>query len=469
MAGATMFDKIWDAHVVTTLEDGSDLLYIDRHITHELSSLKAFVDLADAGRPVRRPDLTLAVQDHLLATNPGRDDFSYDKGTVFIQAQRRNAQAHGVALLDVNDAEQGIVHVVGPELGVTLPGVTLACGDSHTCTNGGLGALAFGLGTSDVTHVLATQTLPFKRPKTIRVTVDGRMGPGLYAKDMILYIISQVGSAAGNGMAVEYAGDAVRALPIEARLTLCNMSIEWGARIGMVAPDDVTYEYLADRRYAPKERAWEAALKYWRTLPSDDDARFEREVRLDAARIAPQITWGTNPMDAIGVDELIPDPDVEKNAERREGMARALRYTDLRPGTSMEGLPIDMVFIGSCTNSRISDLRIAAAVAKGRKVASGVRAMVVPGSSAVKRQAEDEGLDRIFKEAGFEWHASACSMCAAVNADFVAPGARCVSTSNRNYENRQGRDSRTHLASPAMAVAAAVSGKIVDVRKLLSD
>ncbi|HEY1727371.1 MAG TPA: 3-isopropylmalate dehydratase large subunit [Candidatus Baltobacteraceae bacterium] len=469
MAGATMFDKIWDAHVVATLEDGSDLLYIDRHIMHDLTSLKAFADLERSGQSLRRPDLTLAVQDHLLATNEDRNDLSYDKGTVFIQAQRRNSRAYGVALLDINDAEQGIIHVVGPELGVTLPGLTLACGDSHTCTNGGLGALAFGLGTSDVTHVLATQTLPMKRPEPIRVTVEGRMGPGLYAKDMILYIISQAGSAAGNGMAVEYAGAAVRALSIEARLTLCNMSIEWGARIGMVAPDDVTYEYLADRRYAPKGSAWESALQYWRTLPSDVDAHFEREISVDATRIAPQITWGTNPMDTIGVDEPVPNPEMETSSERREAMARALRYTDLRPGTSMEGLPIDVVFIGSCTNSRISDLRVAADVAKGRKVAPGIRAMVVPGSSSVKRQAEAEGLDRIFKEAGFEWHASACSMCAAVNADFVPPGARCVSTANRNYENRQGRDSRTHLASPAMAAGAAVSGKIVDVRKLMQN
>ncbi|MGH7715781.1 MAG: 3-isopropylmalate dehydratase large subunit, partial [Vulcanimicrobiaceae bacterium] len=459
MPASTMFDKIWDQHVVASLEDGSDLLYIDRHIMHDLTSMKAFADLEAADRAVRRADLTIGVQDHLLATNPGRDDFSYAQGTVFIQAQRRNAEKHNVALLDIHDAEQGIVHIVGPELGITLPGVTLVCGDSHTCTNGGLGALALGIGTSDVTHVLATQTLPLRRPKAIRVTVNGRLNANLSAKDMILHIIRSAGAAAGNGSAVEYAGSAVKELPVEARLTLCNMSIEWGARIGMVAPDDLTYAYLHGRTYVPKDADWDAALAYWQTLPTDAEAKFAREFTLDAADITPQITWGTSPMDAIGVGELIPDPDREPDLERRAAMDRALRYMDLKPGTRIEGVPIDMVFIGSCTNSRISDLRSAATVAKGRKVAPGIRAMVVPGSTAVKRQAEGEGLDRVFKDAGFEWHESACSMCAAVNADFVAPGARCVSTSNRNYENRQGREARTHLASPAMAAGAAVAGK----------
>ena len=462
-----MFDKIWNEHVVTTLEDGTDLLYIDRHLLHDLSSLQAFGELKKSNRAFRRPELTIASQDHVIATNAGRNDLSYDKGTVFIQSLRRNANEYGFSLLDINDAEQGIVHVVGPELGITLPGVTLACGDSHTSTHGGIGALALGIGTSDVTHVLATQTLPLRRPKPFRVTANGRLGPGLYAKDLILGIISRVGAAAGNGAAIEYAGSAVRALPIEGRLTLCNMSIEWGARIGMVAPDDVTFEYLANRRYSPRGASWEQALAYWRTLPTDAGACFEREIAIDASEIVPQITWGTSPMDSIGIDGVVPDPSIEPDADRRVTMERSLQYMGLAPGTRLEGLPIDIVFIGSCTNSRISDLRVAAEVAKGRKVAPGIRAMVVPGSSSVKRQAENEGLDRIFKDAGFEWHESGCSMCAALNADFVPPRSRCVATSNRNYENRQGRDARTHLASPAMAAGAAIAGKIVDVRKLL--
>lgn len=462
-----MFDKIWNEHVITALEDGTDLLHIDRHILHEMTSFKAFEDLKVTGRSVHSPGLTVAVLDHILATNPCRDDYSYDKGTPIIQAHRRNSKEFGVPLIDIHDREQGIVHVVAPELGLTLPGVTLVCGDSHTCTNGGIGAMALGIGSSDVGHVLATQTLPLQRPKTLRVIVNGKLGAGLYAKDLILFIISQVGAAAGNGYGVEYAGSAVTALPIEGRLTLCNMSIEWGARIGMVAPDDLTYEYIAGRRYAPKGALWDKALAYWRSLPSDPGAKFDREVVLDAAKAAPQITWGTSPMDSINIDQPIPDPAQEQDAERREAMTRSLRYMDLKPGMRLEGLPIHQVFIGACTNSRLSDLRAAAAVAKGRRVIAGIRAMVVPGSWSIKQEAEREGLDRIFEEAGFEWHESACSLCAAVNADAVAPGNRCVSTSNRNYEGRQGRDARTHLASPAMAAAAAVTGKISDVRKLL--
>ena len=467
MAGRTMFDKIWDAHVVCTLEDGTDLLHIDRHILHEMTSFKAFDDLRAAGRPVHSPALTLAVQDHILATDPGRDDYTYDKGTEFIQSQRRNCHEFGVPLVDIHDAQQGIVHIVGPELGFSLPGTTVACGDSHTCTHGGLGAIALGLGSSDVGHVLATQTLQLRRPKTMRVTVHGKLAPGIYAKDVILHIISQVGAAAGNGFAVEYAGEAVRALSVEGRLTLCNMSIEWGARIGMVAPDETTYAYVKGRRNAPSGAMWEQALEHWKSLPSDPDAVFDQEVHLDAEKIAPQITWGTSPQDAMNIDMTVPDPSSVSSEERRTAMLRSLAYMDLKPGMVLEGLKINQVFIGSCTNSRISDLRAAAAVAKGRHVAPGIRAMVVPGSTATKRQAEAEGLDRIFKEAGFEWHESACSMCASVNADVVPPHHRCVSTSNRNYEGRQGRDARTHLASPAMAAAAAVSGCITDVRKLM--
>ena len=467
MAGRTMFDKIWDEHVVCTLEDGTDLLHIDRHILHEMTSFKAFDDLRAAGRPVHSPGLTLAVQDHILATDPGRDDYTYDKGTEFIQSQRRNCHEYGVPLVDVHDAQQGIVHIVGPELGFSLPGTTVACGDSHTCTHGGLGAIALGLGSSDVGHVLATQTLQVRRPKTMRVTVHGKLAPAIYAKDVILHIISQVGAAAGNGFAVEYAGEAVRALTVEGRLTLCNMSIEWGARIGMVAPDETTFAYVKGRRNAPTGAMWDQALAHWKSLPSDPDAVFDQEVHLDAEKIAPQITWGTSPQDAMNIDMTVPDPSSVPSEERRTAMLRSLAYMDLQPGMTLEGLPINQVFIGSCTNSRISDLRAAAEVARGRHVAPGIRAMVVPGSSATKRQAEAEGLDRIFKAAGFEWHESACSMCASVNADVVPPHHRCVSTSNRNYEGRQGRDARTHLASPAMAAAAAVSGCITDVRKLM--
>lgn len=464
--GKTLFEKVWDDHVVATLEDGTDLLHIDRHVLHEMTSYKAFDDLRAGGLPVHSPHLTVAVQDHILATDPGRDDYTYDKGTPFIQAQRRNAKEFGVRLIDVHDDEQGIVHVVAPELGLTLPGSTFVCGDSHTCTNGGLGAIALGLGSSDVGHVLATQTLALRRPKTFRVSFEGRLAPGVYAKDLVLHLASQVGVSAGNGYAVEYAGSVIRNLPVEGRLTLCNMSVEWGARIGMVAPDEITFEYLHGRPFAPGGRMWDEAVAYWRTLPTDGNARFNREVTIDVSIIAPQITWGTSPEHALNVDQPVPDPTTQPDPDRRQGMIRALEYMDLKPGMILEGLPIDQVFIGSCTNSRLSDLRAAAEIARGRKVVPGLRAMVVPGSTAIKQQAEAEGLDRIFRDAGFEWHESACSMCASVNADFVAPGRRCVSTSNRNYEGRQGRDARTHLASPAMAAAAAVTGRITDIRKM---
>ncbi len=466
MASSTMFEKIWRQHVVASSGDGADLLHIDRHILHDMTSAKAFENLKSNGRIVHSPSLTIAVTDHVIATNPGRDDYSYEKGTAFVQAQRRNAAEFGLPLIDINDREQGIVHVVGPELGITLPGVTLACGDSHTCSHGALGALALGIGTSEVAHVLATQTLMLARPKAMKVTIVGKPGPGIYAKDIILHLISSIGADAGNGYVVEYSGPAVAGLPIEGRLTLCNMSVEWGARSGIIAPDDKTYEFISGRRYAPKGPAWDDALAAWRKLPSDSDARFDREAAIDISNISPKITWGTSPEHAIDIDRPIPDPDLETRPGHRETMRRALRYMDLSPGTRLEGLSINQVFIGSCTNSRISDLRAAAAIATGRKVSPGVRAMVVPGSSAVKRQAEAEGLDRIFKQAGFEWHESACSMCASANADVVAPFQRCVATSNRNYEGRQGRHARTHLASPATAAATAIAGKISDPRRL---
>ncbi len=466
MTAATLFEKIWAEHVITTLPDGTDLLHIDRHILHDLTSAQAFDALRRDDRTVREPGLTIAVQDHIIATAPGRSDETYPPGAPFVRALRRNAKDFGIRLIDIDDARQGIVHVIAPELGFTLPGTTFVCGDSHTCTNGGLGALAFGLGTGDVAHVLATQTLALQRPGTFRIRFDGRLGKGVSAKDMALRVMAHVVDGA-TGFAVEYAGAAVTALPVEGRLTLCNMSIELGARIGMVAPDDTTFAYLADRPLAPKGALWDAAVAHWRTLPSAPDARFDREVTLDVGALTPVITWGTSPAHAIAIDGVIPDPARETDPARREAMVRALAYMGLTPGTRMEDQPVDQVFIGSCTNARISDLRQAADIARGRNVAPGLRAMVVPGSTAVKRQAEAEGLDQIFRTAGFEWHESACSMCASVNADMVPPRQRCVSTSNRNYEGRQGREARTHLASPATAAAAAVTGRVTDPRRLM--
>ena len=464
MASATLFDKVWAEHVVAPVDRGTDLLHIDRHLLHELTAFKGFDRLRTAGLRAHSPQLNIAVQDHLLATEPGRTELSYGPGASFVRAHRSNAREFGIRLIDIGDREQGIVHVIAPELGLTLPGSTIVCGDSHTCTNGGLGALAFGIGASDIAHVLATQTLAVKRPKQLRVSFAGRMPLGVHAKDLVLALLARVGNA--NGYAVEYAGPAMASLPIEGRLTVCNMSVEFGARIGMIAPDDATYEYLAGRPCAPQGPLWDQALAAWRRLPSDPDARFDRELTIDASMLAPQITWGTSPEHSIAIDEIVPDPAAEADGGRRQAMERALRYMDLKPGMPVAGLPVAQVFIGSCTNGRISDLRAAAEVARGRKVAKGVRAMVVPGSTPVKRQAEAEGLDIAFKEAGFEWHESACSMCASVNADFVSPGKRCVSTSNRNYEGRQGRDARTHLASPTTAAAAAVTGRITDARTL---
>lgn len=459
-----MFAKIWEAHVVARLADGTDLIHVDRHVVHEMMSAKAFADLDAVGRRVRNPELTLCVLDHILDTRPGRDAHSFPQGTTLINRLRENAARHRLELIDIDDPRQGIVHVVSPDLGYTLPGLTLACCDSHTCTNGALGAVAFGIGTSDVAHILATQTLAMARQNTFRVRIDGALAQGVTAKDLVLYLIARLGIAAGTGFAVEYAGPAVRALGVESRLTLCNMSIEWGARIGFIAPDDAVFEYVAGRPYSPRERQWDRALAAWRALPSDDGAVFDREVAIDATRVAPQITWGTTPEDSIAIDAPVPDPDRETDPGRKAAKRRALDYMGVVPGQSLLGLAVETVFIGSCTNSRLPDLRAAAATVKGRKVAAHVRAMVVPGSTRIKRDAEAEGLDRVFKDAGFEWHESACSMCAAVNADRVPSGARCVSTSNRNFEGRQGRGARTHLASPVTAAAAAIAGKIVDVR-----
>ncbi len=465
MAG-TLFDKIWDSHVVASRPDGSVLLHVDRHVLHDLGSNIAFAKLDAAGRAVRCPDLTVAVHDHIISSAPGRRDDTYAAGAPFAAALRENTARAGIRLFGLDDPLQGIVHVVAPELGVALPGVTLACGDSHTCTVGGLGALAIGIGTSELEHTLATQTLLLRRPKTMRVRFEGRIGPGVTAKDMILCLIGRIGTKGGVGCAVEYAGEAVAALPVEARLTLCNMSIELGARIGMVAPDDTTFDYLSGRKFAPEGAMWDRALSYWRTLPSDPDAVYDQEVTIDASTIAPQVTWGTTPQDVLPINGHIPDPASLGDPAARAGAERSLAYMGLEPGTPLEGIPIDIAFIGSCTNSRLSDLRDAAALVRGRKVASGVRALVVPGSSSVKRDAEAEGLDAVFRDAGFEWRESACSMCAGANEDRVGPGERCISSSNRNFEGRQGPGARTHLASPQMVAAAAVAGCFTDVRKV---
>jgi 3-isopropylmalate/(R)-2-methylmalate dehydratase large subunit len=465
MGAATLFDKIWDPHVVSDLGDGYALLHVSRHLMHDGGS-SAFRSLKERGLPVHSPDLTFATFDHVISTLPGRTAETNPALTQRLYSMRADAKAAGVRLFDLGEPGQGIVHVMGPELGITLPGTLLVCGDSHTCTHGGMGALSFGIGSSEVVHVLATQTIVQRRPKRMRATFEGTPAAGITAKDMILHLIGVIGAAGGTGYAMEYAGSAVRALDIEGRLTICNLSIELGAKCGMVAPDETTFAHLKSRLYAPTGEAWDAALADWRTLPSDPDAVFDREVEIDVSRIAPQITWGTSPEHVLAVDGRIPDPATVSDADRRNALQAALEYMDLKPGAAIAGTPVDWVFIGSCTNSRISDLRAAAAVAKGRQVAGTVRAWVVPGSENVKRQAEAEGLDQVFKSAGFEWREPGCSMCLAMNNETVPPGQRSVSTSNRNFVGRQGPGARTHLASPAMAAAAALAGHIVDVRTM---
>jgi 3-isopropylmalate/(R)-2-methylmalate dehydratase large subunit len=461
----TLFDKIWEAHVVETLPDGTVLLYIDKHLTHEVTSPQAFEGLRLAGRKVRRPDATIAVVDHNIATDASRYGVIEDpESRLQVETLEKNVVEFGVPYIPLNDKRQGIVHVIGPELGLSLPGMTLVCGDSHTSTHGALGALAFGIGTSEVEHVLATQTLLQKPAKNMRVVVDGTLAVGCTAKDIVLAIIGRIGTAGGTGHVIEYAGEAIRALDMAGRMTVCNMSIEAGARAGMVAPDQKTFDYVKGRPFAPKGEAYDRAVAWWRTLPSDEGAHFDKEVRLEAAAIAPQVTWGTSPEDVLPITGSIPDPAAIADETRRAQVQRMVDYMGLTPGQKLTDLKVDVVFIGSCTNSRIEDIRLAASIVKGRKVADGVRALVVPGSGLVKEQAEAEGLDRVLKEAGFEWREAGCSMCLGMNPDKLKPGQRCASTSNRNFEGRQGPGGRTHLLSPAMAAAAALAGRLADVR-----
>ena len=462
----TLFDKIWTQHLVDQGTDGASLIYIDRHLVHEVTSPQAFEGLRTNGRKVRRPDATLAVADHNVPTEGRAQGIKDEKSRIQVETLAQNCADFGVPYFSMDDIRQGIVHIIGPEQGFTQPGMTIVCGDSHTATHGAFGALAFGIGTSEVEHVLATQTLIQQPAKTMRIMVDGTLPFGCTAKDLILAIIAKIGTAGGTGHVIEYAGQAIRDLSMEGRMTVCNMSIEGGARAGLIAPDETTFEYLKGRPMAPKAGAWEQAVAYWRTLPSDPGATYDTEVTLDVSEIDPQVTWGTSPQDVAPITGVVPDPADAPDEARAAAMQRALDYMGLTAGMKVADIAVDHVFIGSCTNGRIEDLRAVAAVARGRKVAAGVHAMVVPGSGLVKEQAEDEGLDKILLEAGFDWREPGCSMCLAMNADRLSPGDRCASTSNRNFEGRQGRGGRTHLVSPAMAAAAAIEGRLADVRDL---
>jgi 3-isopropylmalate/(R)-2-methylmalate dehydratase large subunit len=456
MSARTLSEKVWERHVVVREEAQPDLLYVDLHLVHEVTSAQAFDGLRLAGRRVRRPDLTLATADHNVPTDDvAPDELSREQ----LAALERNCKEFGITLYPMRNREQGIVHVISPQLGLTRPGMTIVCGDSHTSTHGAFGAIAFGIGTSEVEHVLATQCLWQEKPGTMAITVEGELPEGVGAKDVILGIIQRIGTGGGVGKIVEYRGSTVRALSMEGRMTVCNMSIEAGARAGMVAPDDTTFAYVEGRPRAPKGKDWERALDQWRSLPSDPGARFDAEVRIDARGLRPYVTWGTNPAQSVPIEGAVPDPDAFSDAGTREQARRALAYQALRPGTPMREIAVDAVFIGSCTNGRIEDLRVAAAVLEGRRVRSGLRAMVVPGSMRVKEQAEREGLDRVFREAGFEWRTAGCSMCLGMNPDILHPGERCASTSNRNFEGRQGPGGRTHLVSPAVAAATAIAGR----------
>ena len=462
----TLYDKIWESHLVDARDDGTCLLYIDRHLVHEVTSPQAFEGLRNTKRSVRRPDLTLAVADHNVPTSDRSIGIEDEESRIQIETLDQNCADFGVELYDMHDIRQGICHVIGPEQGFTLPGTTMVCGDSHTATHGAFGCLAFGIGTSEVEHVLATQTMIQTKAKNMRVTVDGELPIGVTAKDMILVIIGEIGTAGGTGCVVEFAGEAVRSLSVEGRMTMCNMTIEAGARAGLIAPDEKTFEYLKGRPKSPKGSTWEASVEYWKTLKTDNDASFDIEVTLQGGDIIPQVTWGTSPEDVLPITGRVPHPADETDPNRRNKMERSLEYMGLEPGLPLKEIRIDRMFIGSCTNSRIEDLRAAAQVADGRKVADHVSAMVVPGSGLVKEQAEQEGLDKVFIEAGFDWREPGCSMCLGMNADKLAPGERSASTSNRNFEGRQGPGGRTHLLSPAMAAAAAIKGYLTDVRDL---
>ncbi len=456
--GRTLAEKVWDSHVVRRVDGEPDLVYIDLHLVHEVTSPQAFDGLRLAGRGVRRPELTLATEDHNVPTDALTitDPVSLRQ----VETLRANCREFGIPIYSMGNASQGIVHVIGPQLGVTQPGMTIVCGDSHTSTHGAFGALAFGIGTSEVEHVLATQTLPLVRPRTMAVTVEGKLQPGVTSKDLVLALIAQVGTGAGQGHVVEYRGEAVRALSMESRMTVCNMSIEWGARAGMIAPDETTYAYLVGRPHAPQGADWDAAVAGWEQLRSDDDAVYDKEVFLDASAVTPFVTWGTNPGQGVALDATVPDPAALPAGGERDAAQRALAYMGLTPGTPMREIAVDTVFLGSCTNGRMEDLRAAAEVVRGRQVAEGVRALVVPGSMLVKLQAEQEGLDAVFREAGFDWRNAGCSMCLGMNPDTLAPGERSASTSNRNFEGRQGRGGRTHLVSPAVAAATAITGRL---------
>lgn len=465
-APRTLLEKIWESHLVDQQEDGTCLLYIDRHIIHEVTSPQPFEGLKMAGRQVRRPELTLAVIDHNIATD--RDEEIPEDSQLQIDTLRRNCADFGVELFEVDDPRNGIVHIIGPEQGFTLPGTTLVCGDSHTATHGALGSLAFGIGTSEVEHVMASQTLLQAPVKSMRVTVNGELPAACTAKDLILALIGKIGTGGGTGHVIEYTGPAIRALSMEGRMTVSNMSIEAGARAGLIAPDEKTFEYLKGRPFAPKGADWDAAVAYWKTLPSDPGATYDTEVTLDVGEIEPQVTWGTSPEDVIPITGVVPDPKDASNEDKAAAIKRSNEYMGLQPGTKMTDIKIDTVFVGACTNGRIEDIRAVAEVAKGRKVKEGIRTLIVPGSGLVKQQAEEEGLAQILMDAGFDWREPGCSMCLAMNVDRLQPGERCAATSNRNFEGRQGRGGRTHLVSPAMAAAAAITGRLTDVREMMS-
>ena len=461
----TLYDKIWNEHIVHQQDDGTALLYVDRHLIHEVTSPQAFEGLRLSKRKVRKPNLALAVADHNVPTTNRSKGIDDQESKIQVEMLEKNCKEFGIKIFDIKDKRQGIVHIIGPEQGFTQPGTVIVCGDSHTATHGAFGALAFGIGTSEVEHVLATQTLIQKKSKNFRVNVTGKLSTGITSKDVILQTIGKIGTAGGTGMVIEYAGSVIESLNIEQRMTICNMSIEAGARAGLIAPDEKTIQYLKDRPMSPKKINWDKAVEYWNKLKSDPNAVFDKEVEIKGEDISPMVTWGTSPQDVVSITDVIPDPEKEKNEDRKKSMVRSLNYMGLQPNTKMTEIKIDRIFIGSCTNGRIGDLRDAAKIIKGKKIASHVSAMVVPGSGLVKQQAEEEKIDKIFIDAGFEWREPGCSMCLAMNADKLNSKERCASTSNRNFEGRQGRGGRTHLVSPAMAAAAAIEGHLTDVRK----